>query len=268
MKKVKKGILICSTLFSAMGVAGDDVIFKNGFDPAVSMEPVVVASTSFEEPALVRDVNDGKYFDRGFVDVDHDLINNDGETPVDLFGTTELDIDARWERYDDITDDGFGNPILGMTEGDFAGLTTFTPPNDPFTDGIQGYQMSDSDGTMIIESANVDLSGKTMNELSIDYFIAQTTWEIDNPALGNDIRNDGIRIYAENMVTNERYYILDTLTDNPLTIMDINDLGIAGVWQNASVALPDDVIVRLVVKFRGGSGSEVLWLDNVQFKGL
>lgn len=267
MKKIKNSILICSVLFSAMTSAGDDdIIFIGNFEPAVA---TVVAGTSFEMPALVEGVNDGKYFDTGFLDVDHDLVNNDGETPVDLSGTVELSIDARWERYDDLTDPFDPKAqIPGMTDGDFVGLTTFTPPNNPFTDGNQGYQLSDPDGTMILESENVDMTGMTDNELSLDYFLAQTTWEIDEPSLGNDIRNDGVRIYAENMVNSDRYYILDTLTDNPLTIMDINDLGIAGIWQNASVILPDDVIVRLVVEFRAGSSSEILWLDNVQFKGL
>ena len=268
MNIVKKGIVIGSALFSAMVSAGDeDIIFISNFEPAAA---TVVAYTSFEEPALVMGVNDGKYFDTGFFDINHDLINNDGQTAVDLNGTMELDIDARWERYDDLTDP-FDDTmqIPGMTEGDFAGITTFTPPGNPFTDGVQGYQHSDPDGTMILESANVDMSGMTNNEMTMDYFIAQTTWEIDDPARGNDIRNDAIRIYVENMVTFERYYILDTLTDTPLTtIIDINDLGIAGIWQNASLALPDDVIVRLVVEFRAGSSAEILWLDNVEFKGL
>ena len=273
MNKVKKGLAICGALFSAMTIAGDDVIFANGFEPD---GPMVVAFTSFEEPVLVEGVNDGKYFDQGFFDVDHDLNNNAGETAVDLTGTMELDIDARWERYTLIDNDPFNNnPIPGMTDGDFAGVTTFTPPNAPFTDGNQGYQMSDPDGTMIIESEAVDLTGMTNNEMSLDYFLAQTTWEIDDPSLGNDIRNDAVRIYAENMVTNDRYYIVDSLTDTPLTtIMDINDMvdgngvSIVGTWKNASVSLPDDVIVRLVVEFRSGSSSEILWLDNVQFKGM
>lgn len=261
MNKVKKSIVICSALFSAMVSAGGDLIFASNFEFNSR-----VAGTSFEEPLIEMGVNDGKYYDTGFHDISHDLINNAGEAPVDLSGTSELDIDARWERYDDLND--YIDPknvttIPGMTEGDWAGVTTFTPSGNPFTDGNQGYQFSDPDGTMIIESEPVDLTGKINNEMTLDYFIAQTTWEVDPLHLINDIRTDGIRIYAENMVNNDRYYILDTLTNYD----DINDLNIAGIWQNGSIMLPDDVIVRLVIEFRAGSSSEIMWLDNVQFKG-
>lgn len=268
MKRIKKSLLACSTIFCATLQAGGaaDEIFSSNFQ-----YDTVLAASSFEEPVSQAGVNDGKYFDTGSAYTAHDLVNNAGQAPVDITGTAELDFDASWAPYNSITNDSFvdpfGNDIEGMTEGDWAGVTTFAPTNSTYTDGLQGYQMSDADGTMTLVSEPVDLLERVHNSMTIDYFISSTTWEIDEPAAGNDIRNDGIRIYAENMVTNDRYYILDTLTDNILTILDIDDLGIEGAWQNGSIDLPDDVIVRLVVEFRAGSSNEILFLDNVKFKG-
>ncbi|MCF6287828.1 MAG: hypothetical protein L3J53_01150 [Proteobacteria bacterium] len=273
---IRKKIIACSigivTTFSmANTFAGEitDIIFVNGFEPDL---PQVVAFSSFEEPVIEMDVNDGKYFDTGSDTVAHSLVNNNGEAPVVLTdSTTELDFSASWAPYNSLLNDSFidpfGNDIVGLTDGDWIGVTTFQPPGATFTDGLQGYQLSDTDGTMTLASEPVDLSNMTQNSMSIDYYIATTTWEIDQPAAGNDIRNDGIRIYAENSVTNERYYILDTLTDDIMTIIDIDDLGIEGAWQNGIIALPDDVIVRFVIEFRAGSSSEIIWLDNLKFIG-
>ena len=46
-----------------------------------------VAMTSFEEVTIEAGVNDGQYVDTGDAAAAHDLINNDGQTPVNAAGT-------------------------------------------------------------------------------------------------------------------------------------------------------------------------------------
>ena len=76
-------------------------------------QTVVISSTSFEEEVIEAGVNDGQYTDTGDATVAHDLINNAGETPVDQFGGTEMEVNARYTPYDE--------PGSGLTDGDLLG---------------------------------------------------------------------------------------------------------------------------------------------------
>ena len=210
-----------------------------------------IASTSFEEEVIVEGVNDEQYVDTGDASVAHDLVNNPLQTPVDQSGGTELGVDARYEPYD--------NPSDGLTDGDFVGVTNFTPTSeDPYTDGIQGYQMSDADGNMIIEFDTVDLTASVSNALHMDYFIATTGWEGDGTE--NNSGNDRIKIYVRDLTNGTDLTILDTEGS------DINDLLIEGAWTTATLNLPP-ADVQLVVELRCNSGSEAIFLDNIIFEG-
>ena len=100
-----------------------------------------ISGTSFEEPAVFSI----EYTDTDDANVAHDLINNPDEPIVNYTSTGgELGFNARYEPYD--------TPGDGLTDGDFVGVTDFTPTNnDPYPDGDQGYQISDSDGNFILE---------------------------------------------------------------------------------------------------------------------
>ena len=76
-----------------------------------------VAITSFEEVTIETGVNDGQYIDTGDPTVAHDLINNDGQTPVNAAGTGPfpLGYSASYVPYD--------TPGDGLTDGDFVGIT-------------------------------------------------------------------------------------------------------------------------------------------------
>ena len=205
--------------------------------------------TSFEEPPVFS----SEYTDTGDATMPHDLINNSNEPLVDYtIANTELGYNARYEPYD--------NPGDGLTDGDFVGVTA-VPPNStaPFPEGQQGYEISDVDGNFILEFEAVLISSPT---ISIDYYISETGYEGDGTM--NTSGSDRLRIYVKDLNDNIEYDLLDT-TGN-----DINDLGIEGTWNTASISIEDspDINVQLIIEVRTNSGSEAILFDNVIFDGL
>ena len=206
-----------------------------------------IAGTSFEEPAT-----GGQYTDTGDASVAHDLINNTDEAPVDFTQVAdEIGFDARYEPYD--------TPSEGLTDGDFVGVTNFTGDVTTYTDGVQGYQLSDSDGNMIVEFDAIDFSGFTNNTISVDYYVNETGYEGDGTV--NESSSDRIRIYVKDETNNTEIDILNTEGS------DINDLSIEGAWITGTATIPDDVTATLVVEVRTNSGSETVYLDNIKYEG-
>ncbi|WP_203296622.1 choice-of-anchor I family protein [Luteirhabdus pelagi] len=206
-----------------------------------------VAGTSFEDPTT-----GGQYTDTGDANVAHDLINNTDEAPVDFVQVAdEIGFDARYEPYD--------TPSDGLTDGDFVGVTDFTGDVGAYTDGLQGYQMSDTDGNMIVEFDAVDFDGFVNNQIRLDYYVNETGYEGDGTT--NDSGNDRIRIYIKDLTNATEIDILNTEGS------DINDLGIEGAWQSTTTAIPDNIDAQLVVELRSNSGSEAIYLDNIIFEG-
>ena len=85
-------------------------------------------STSFED---TNDLGD-KYYDYGDAAVDHWLTNNEGQAAVNGDGF------SAW----------YGSTGgVGLTDGDYVGVTTYMPGGNSSYDGDQqGYQISDTDG--------------------------------------------------------------------------------------------------------------------------
>ena len=191
-----------------------------------------VAYTSFEEEPIVMGTNSDKYFDTGDASVAHDLVNNPMQTPVDQNGAIELGVNARYEPYD--------TPDVGLTDGDFVGVTTFQPSAElGFTDGVQGYQVSDADGNFIMDG--------TLNESG----------------------SDRLRIYVKDITNATEIDLFNS------TGMDLDDLVPfdAGTmeyqleWQTVTAALPTDATVQLVIESRMNAGGEVFYFDNIEFSG-
>jgi len=222
--------------------------FAAFFMSAVAFSQIeTIAETSFEEPAI-----GSQYTDTGDASVAHDLINNTDEAPVDFTQVaTEIGFDAKYEPYD--------TPSSGITDGDFVGVTDFTGDVTNYTDGIQGYQMSDTDGNMIVEFDAVDFTGYTNNTISVDYFVNETGYEGDGTV--NESSNDRIRIYVIDETNSTEIDILNTEGT------DINDLSIEGAWITESISVPDNITAKLVVEVRTNSSSEALYLDNIKFEG-
>lgn len=208
-----------------------------------------VAGTSFEEPAVFS----VQYVDTGDATIAHDLVNNPDEPNVDYTSTGgEIGFDARYEPYD--------TPSDGLTDGDFVGVTDFAPTgDDPYTDGAQGYQISDSDGNYILEFDEVDLTGVTDPTFSIDYFISETGYEGDGTV--NESSSDRLRIYVKDLTNGTEIDVLDT------TGSDINDLAIEGSWITGTAAVLPNTTIQLVIEARVNASAEAFFFDNVQVGG-
>lgn len=222
-----------------------------------------IAGTSFEEPEAFP----GKYTDTGDPNIAHDLINNSGEPLVDFTATgTELGFDASYVPYD--------TPDVGLTDGDFVGVTDFTPsPTVLFTDGDKGYQMNDIDGNMIVEFDEVDLTSVSNATISLDFLLSINS---NNPANGNyegdgttnESGSDRLRIYVRD-ITNSAEIDLFNSTGSDLDDFVPFDSGSGEYqlqWQTVSESLPTSV-VQLVIEGRSNASAESFWFDNIVFDG-
>ena len=194
-----------------------------------------IISTSFE-----NDSPGDEYFDTGDASMDHDLVNNAGQADVDSTNTVgDLGFDASYVNTRD--SDGLG-------DGDDVGVTDSAGSAGSFTDGSQGYQISDSDGQFNLTFDTVDLSAiSTPVTVSIDYFLAETNYET------NDLLRVGLDLDGT---------IVDLLNT---TGLDIDDLGIEGNFNTLSTTITGVSEATLFVQFDSNAQTEELFLDNVVF---
>ncbi|MBT8219045.1 MAG: hypothetical protein KJP00_04440 [Bacteroidia bacterium] len=198
----------------------------------------VIASTSFEEMVV-----GSQYTDTGDASMDHDLVNNPGESEVDFTASaTEIGVDASYFATRDMGS--------GLTDGDFVGVSDFAGVVGAFTDGTQGYQMSDCDGKMRATFDAIDISSFTTATVSLDIFVQSTGWESD----------DAIRIW----VVGDGGTEIDILNTNGMDLDD-NFGELEGIWTTLSMSVSGNSSVQLIVELDSNSGSESIYLDNVQF---
>ena len=200
-----------------------------------------IARTSFESEAV-----GSIYTDTGDAASDHVLVNNVGEAVVGSTVTTELGYNASYVNT---------RGDVGLTDGDYVGVTDYASGvGGSFTDGSKGYEMSDTDGQMLLTFDSVDVSGHSDVLVSLDLFVQETGWET-----GTSL--DSIIITALTDVGDVT--LLDT------SASDIDDLGIEGYWMNLSAGIDDSAsTISLVVAFDSNSGSEAIYLDNVSFESI
>jgi hypothetical protein len=194
-----------------------------------------LAYTSFEEQPVFPGV---KYTDPDTTT--HQLHNHDGEPIVEWVGTNELGFTA-W--YTDTRGD------VGLSDGDYVGVTDYTGDVGSYPDGVQGYEISDADGLMTVYLDAVALPGGVA-DVSLDYFIVETGYETD-PL-------DRMRIWVEVDGGVE----LDILNTAP---NDIDDLGIEGYWIHAALDLTGYATATLAFEADTNSGYEALYVDNIVF---
>ncbi len=207
---------------------------------------ITVAETSFEEATT----SNSNYTDLGDATLAHALITNVDEPDVNFIATgAEIGFLSNYVPYD--------SPGSGLTDGDFVGVTAFDGIVGAYTDGVQGFSFSDTDGTMITTFDVVDFAGYTNATVSIDYFINATGYEGDGTL--NESGSDLFRIYLLDITNNTEIDILNTVGS------DINDLSIEGAWLTGTASIPDGAQVQLVVEARVNSGSETMVIDNVVF---
>ena len=198
----------------------------------------VLGFTSFEEPGT-----GGQYTDVSGSTTFHALVNNAGEAPVNYTSTGgELGFESFHE------DDG-------LADGDFVGVTGFTGAVGSYTDGTQGFQMSDTDGEMRTETDGVLLAGHSNYTLTLDYFVNSTGYESSDDLL--------ILVWD------------GTDTTHVVSARDMDAAfdggGVApeGVWNNVTFDLTPFAGSTVEVWFilNVNSGSEAVYFDNLEITG-
>ncbi len=193
-----------------------------------------IAYTSFEEPLIGE-----RYYDLGDAAVDHQLVNNDGQAMVEWVASgAEMGFTAWY----------FTTGGEGLVDGDYVGVTNYTGGGvGEYPDGVQGYQMSDTDGIMQVVFDTVTNSGGGDWSVGLDMLVGSTGWETD--AIVVDVVVDGGEIIS----------IFDT------TGQDIDDMGIEGVWFPMLQGLTGYTEATLRISLEANSGSEAIYFDRVIF---
>ena len=130
---------------------------------------------------------------------------------------------------------------VGLTDGDYFGVTDYASTVGAFTDGSQGYQMSDTDG---IAQLVFDVVSDA-DSVSMDIFIQSTGWE----------SADYVTVSYETATGST--YLLDT---NGYDI-DTDFSAMEGVWTTISADVSG--AGSIAVQFASNSGSEAIYIDNV-----
>ena len=206
---------------------------------AMAMPISTIAYTSFEEPTYYN----GYYTDTGDSTTDHALASNSGEPVVNY---TSIGGELGFSSYYTNTRDD-----VGLTDGDYVGVTTWTPTTSiGYTDGSQGFQMSDADGMMTLTLDTVDLTGFTNTSLSFDLFVNETGWESTDSIRAYVTMNDGTEIDLLNTETS-----------------DIDDLSIEGYWMDMDLDLSSYDSATLSIALDSNAATEAVYVDNVVFEG-
>lgn len=193
----------------------------------------VIAHQSFE-----YDGTGGKYYDTGDAAVDHQLFNNPGEAWVDYDGADGSMAFNAW--YFNTRNSS------GLVDGDYVGVTSFTGSGvGAYTDGVQGYQFSDTDGYMEIQFGSVDLSSWTNVKLTFDIFVQSTGWETSDH-------------FAFGMNGSDLYSTAGS---------DIDDLGLEGLWTSFEYDLGDLASGALSIGLDSNAANEAIFIDNIVFSG-
>lgn len=213
---------------------------ENLYIDNVKVEEIFHLTQSFEtESAGAKynfDAADGTALEIG---AEVDLTNVDGLATVDSTEASagQLGYDLTWVNTRGDT---------GLSDGDYVGVQDYAGTVGSYTDGVQGYEMSDADGLLRLTFDELDLSDIGEVTVSLDAFVQSTGWEAD----------DLINIYVE--TDQGRVSLLDS------TGQDIDDMGIEGAWTTLSTTLDADVsTATLVVELDSNSSSEALFVDNV-----
>ncbi len=214
------------------------VIVAFGVALGVNVAGADIMLTSFEDGDIFGGV---KYTDTLDPLTDHALLDNVGEPLVNFVDNgNEIGFTS---FYFNTRDSG------GLTDGDFVGITDWTGTVAEYTDGLQGFELSDTDGAMEMttDAFAVDAVDFTF---SVDVFIAETGWEAD----------DLIHIY----VTADDSTVIDILDT---TGSDIDDLLIEGEWLTYTVDLTGFATATASFLIECNSGSEEMYIDNLRLVG-
>ena len=130
----------------------------------------------------------------------------------------------------------------GLTDGDYFGVTSYATTVGAFTEGTQGYQMSDTDGIVTLTTSSVS----DVDSVSMDLYVQSTSWE----------STDYITVSFVGTTTT---VLLDT---NGYDI-DLDFPTYEGAWTSVSGAVSGTGY--LVVEFSSNAATESIYLDNIMF---
>jgi hypothetical protein len=218
------------------------------FIGANSAGAAIIAGTSFENEAT-----GSKYYDTGNPLVNHDLVNNTGQAPVDSTASSTAAGDLGFNASFAST----RGDLDGMTDGTVVGVSNASEFVGSYANGSKGYIMRDPDGKMIVTFATVNLTGYTNVQFSMKLFVNDTGWE----------SNDFIKITLA-LTGAANIPVLDTSGN------DIDDFQIEGAWLEGSwLTLPKNIPVAatsatLIVMLEADATTEAMCIDNIQFTGV
>ena len=196
----------------------------------------VVAHTSFEDPFTISSV---KYTDTGDSSVDRYLWNNMNQPHVshNQSSGSEMGFSLYYES----------NGGVGLTDGDYFGTVNYTGTVGNFTDGDNGYQMSDVDGitTLILDSVNAEY-------VNFDMFLQDTGYETSTPIDYLVILFNG---------TNSQVQIVNTTGYD----IDADFQSYLGNWTSVVTDISSAGAGSLEVTFSSNAATESLFLDNIEF---
>ena len=196
----------------------------------------VIAHTSFEDPFTISSV---KYTDTGDDSVDRYLWNNLNQPHVshNQSSGSEMGFSLYYES----------NGGVGLTDGDYFGTVNYTGTVGNFTDGNNGYQMSDVDGvtTLILDSVNAEY-------VNFDMFLQDTSYETSTPIDYLVILFNG---------TNSQVQILNTTGYD----IDGDFQSYLGNWTSVVTDISSAGAGTLEVTFSSNAATESLFLDNIEF---
>ncbi len=222
------------TLFSILIVA---MLFSTA-----SFGQTLIAYTSFEDS-----LEDGLsiYTDLGDQTVDHALLNNPGEMIVNY---------TQWNPEGEIGFSAFYYNTMdgsGLTDGDYVGVTDYASDVTAFSDGNQGYQMSDTDGEVVVSLDVVDVSSYSSTEVKVDMFLP--AGGIDN---GDSIQ---VKLVIDGTTT-------VTLFDN--YGHDVDDLdGYGDQWVTIDTLIEGASTLELKLICETNGSNDAVYFDNAKFIG-
>ncbi|MEM6700678.1 MAG: hypothetical protein AAF599_19895, partial [Bacteroidota bacterium] len=175
-----------------------------------------------------------------------------GEIVVQAAPTpTELGFEIVWSPTG-------GNAGTGFSDDDAFGVATSaslaTETGAAAPDGEQGFLMEDTDGEVTMTFTAVDLSGTGSPQVSLQYILAATSWEIE------DYLYAYVNISGASCATTT-VDIVDTRG------MDIDGNLTEGSWVTATADLSafSGCLAQLVIEHSSNAASEELGIDNINF---
>lgn len=198
-----------------------------------------------------QSVHNSLYYDLEDPSVAHVLTNNPNEPILNFRGQdNNLGYTAFYVPYDD--------PSTGLSDGDHVGITDDTAIIGAWSEGNQGYILSDIDGNFILNFSEVLLNQWAETTVSCSLFIRESTYEGDGTQ--NASNSDRIAIYVIDPSDGSKVDLIDTAGN------DIDDLDIEGRWLRLTAQISGFNRGQLVVEARNNASNEAFYIDDIRFE--